>query len=346
MEWKLAVKAIIFREYGGPEVLKYEEVTTPEIGPDEVLVRVRAVGLNRLDLVVRGGLTPVKAPLPHISGSEVAGEITQVGQNVKRLEPGQRVVVAPYLPDKSQEYTDEELGRLSGDILGLVSNGGYAEYIKVPADSLVILPENLTFEEGAAQALASITAWHALVGKAGVRPGEVVLVHAAGSGVGSAAIQIARLWGARVIATASTDAKLKKAEELGADELINYSEKNFYQEVRRITNRRGADIVLEHIGQTTWERSVASVARNGRLVICGTTSGGDARLNLGDLLARQVMIIGSYGGSKDDLKEVLHLTEEGRLSATIDSTFPLAEAAAAQQKLESREQFGKILLIP
>ncbi len=344
----MQLKAVVFHEYGGLDVLKYEEIATPEIGPDEALIRVRAVGINRLDLIIREGVTPSKVPLPHISGSEVAGEIAQLGENLKGFELGQRVVVAPYLHDGTCEYcrAGEETTCINGDILGLRSNGGYAEYVKVPGNSLVGLPENLTFEEGAAQALATITAWHMLVTKAGVRPGEVVLVHAAGSGVGSAAIQIAKLWGAKVIATASTDAKLQKATELGADEVINYADHNFYQEVRRITEKRGADIVFEHVGQETWERSVASVGRNGRLVIGGTTTGSAGRINLWNLFAKQVMLIGAYGGTKDELKQVLRLTEEGRLSATIDSTFPLEQAAQAQEKLTAREQFGKILLIP
>ncbi len=342
------MKAVIFSQYGEPEVLKYEEVDTPEVGPDEVLIRVRACGLNRLDLAVRGGLTPTKAPLPHISGSEVAGEVARVGENVKQFELGQRVVVAPYLHDGTCEYcrAGEETTCINGDILGLRSNGGYAEYVKVPANSLVGLPEALTFEEGAAQALAALSAWHALVSRAGVRPGETVLIHAAGSGVGSAGIQIAKLWGAKVIATASSQEKLDKALELGADEVINYADQNFYQEVRALTNHRGVDVVLEHIGQDTWERSVACVARNGRLVSCGSTSGSDGRITISSLIHRQIMLIGAYGGTKDELRQILRLMEEGRLQATIDSTFPLEEAVAAQKRLTARVQFGKILLIP
>lgn len=342
------MKAVVFHRYGGPEVLQYEEIDTPEIGPDEALIRVRACGLNRLDLMITGGLTPGKAPLPHICGSEVAGEIAQLGENVKGFAPGQRVVVAPYLHDGTCEFclAGEETTCLNGDILGLRSNGGYAEYVKVPGNSLVGLPENLTFEEGAAQALATLTAWHMLVTKAGIHAGETVLVHSAGSGVGAAAIQIAKLWGAQVIATASTDEKLEKAKELGADEVINYAQQNFYQEVRQLTNKRGVDIVVEHIGQDTWEKSIQSLSRNGRLVICGTTSGSDGRVNLWNLFAKQLMLIGAYGGTRDELQQVLRLTEEGRISPTIDSTYPLEKAAEAQEQLASRQHFGKILLIP
>jgi NADPH:quinone reductase-like Zn-dependent oxidoreductase len=342
------MKAAIFSEYGGPEVLRIEDRPTPEIGPGEALVRVRAAGLNRLDLMMRAGLTPVKPALPHIGGSEVAGEIAQLGENVKGFSPGQQVVVAPYLHDGTCSYclAGEETTCQNGDILGLRYDGGHAEYVKVPGNSLVAMPEELTFEEAAAQSFTAITAWHMLVGKAGVRPGETVLVLAAGSGVGVAAIQIAKLWGAQVIATSSRNDNLQKALELGADEVINYVDQDFSRAVRQMTNRRGADIVVEHVGQATWDKSMASVARNGRVVICGTTTGADGGINLSTLFTRQVMVIGSYGGTKDDLKEVLKLTAQGRLEAVIDRTYPLEEIRAAEERLANREQFGKLILTP
>jgi NADPH:quinone reductase-like Zn-dependent oxidoreductase len=342
------MKAAIFHEYGSIDVLQVEDVPPPEIGPGDALVRVRAAGLNRLDLMMREGLTPVKPPLPHIGGSEVAGEVVQLGENLQGFTLGQHVAVAPYLHDGTCIYCQagEETLCVDGDILGLRSDGGQAEFVRVPGNSLVAMPEELSFEEAAAQTFTAITAWHMLVTKAGVRPGETVLVHAAGSGVGVAAIQIAKLWGARVIATASRDETLEKARELGADELINYTEKDFAREVRLLTDKRGVDIVVEHIGKETWTRSVRATAPNGRIVICGTTTGGDASLNLATLLTRQMMIIGSYGGTSEDLKEVLKLTAQGRLQPVIDQTYSLDDIQAAHHRLAERQQFGKIILVP
>jgi NADPH:quinone reductase-like Zn-dependent oxidoreductase len=343
------MKAAIFHEYGGLDVLKIEDVPVPEIGPDDALVRVRACGLNRLDLIMREGVTPVKAPLPHIGGSEIAGEIARLGENVRGFSEGQQVVVAPYLLDPAYDPStggDEELARLNGDILGLRTDGGHAEYVRVPGSSLVPMPEELTFEEAAAQTLTTITAWHALVVKSGIRPGEMVLVLSVGSGTGAAAVQVAKLWGAQVIATSSNNENLEKAKELGADYVINYTERDFAKEVRNITNRRGADIVLEHVGRETWDKSLASVARNGRIAVCGTTTGGDASLNLSTLFARQIMIIGSYGGTKEELQEVLKLTADGRLKPVIDRTYSLDEIKAAHQRLDARHQFGKIIIVP
>ena len=342
------MKAAIFSEYGGLDVLRIEDRPVPEIGPDEVLIRVRASSLNRLDLLMREGLTPIKPPLPHIGGAEVAGEIARLGADVTGFSEGQRVAVAPYLHDGTCPncLLGEETTCLNGDILGMRGHGGHAEFVKVPANSLVGIPEALSFEEAAAQTLTTITAWHMLVDKAGVRPGETVLVLSAGSGVGSAAIQIAKLWGANVIATASRNDVLEKAKDLGADEVINYTDYDFAKEVRRLTGRRGVDIVVEHVGKDSWEKSLGSIASNGRIVVGGTTTGGDASLKLSMLFTRQVMILGAYGGTKADLKEVLRLTAEGRLQAVIDQTYPLDQIKVAEERLESRQQFGKLVLVP
>ena len=342
------MRAAVFHEYGSAEVLKIEEVAIPQPEPDEILLRVQAIGLNHLDLLARAGLGSVQVALPHIGGSEAAGEIVQLGASVKGFELGQPVVVAPYYYDGSCTncIAGEETTCLNGGMLGLSTDGSYAEYVKVPAKNLVKIPEEVSFEEAVAQSLTTITAWHMLVAKAGVRPGEIVLVQAAGSGVGSAAIQVAKLWGAQVIAIAANNTKLDKAVQAGADETINYHEIDLVTELNRLTEGRGADIVVEQVGGATWEKSLDCVARNGRLVLCGATSGAEVRINLEKLFSRQIMVIGSNGGTREELKEVLRFTAEGRLNATIDQVFPLEQIVQAQKYLESRQQYGKVLVKP
>ena len=339
------MRAVIFYEYGGPEVVHVTDVPLPQIEPNEVLVRVRAAALNRLDLQIQAGHTPTKVSLPHIGGSEVAGEVALLGSQVKGFELGQPVAVAPYFL-KTDALAGEEITQLNSTLLGLDVVGGFAEYVKVPGGSLVKIPEELSFEEAAAQTLTTLAAWRMLVAKAGVRPGETVLVLAAGSGVGSAAIQIAKLWGAQVIATASSQAKLEKAQAAGADQVINSQTQNFVTEIHRLTAGRGADIVVEHVGQNTWKHSIECVAANGRLVVGGATTGVAGQVDIWDLYNRQIMLIGSYGGTRDDLKEILRFTSEGRLNASIDKVFPLEKIRVAQERLIAREQYGKIILTP
>lgn len=342
------MQAVTFHEPGGPDRLRLEEVAEPTIGPEEVLVRVRACGVNRLDILARTGRVGARVPLPHISGSEVAGEVVRVGERVSGLSAGQPAAIAPYLNCGRCEYclAGEETICLRGDILGLVSQGGYAEYVKAPASHVLPLPAGLSFDDAAAVTLAATTAWHMLMARARVRAGEDVLVLAAGSGVGSAAIQIARLAGARVIATAGSADKLARARDLGAAELINHREQDFLQEVRRLTGRRGVDVVVEHVGSETWEKSVACLTRGGRLVTCGATTGGEGRVDIWQLFAKQIALLGSYGGTRAELGQVLRLVARGDLHATIDRVLPLAAAAEAQQIMEERKQFGKILLRP
>ena len=342
------MRAVLFHEQGGLDKMRLEDVPVPEIGPTDVLIRVRACGVNRLDLRVREGKVGVKVQMPHIPGSEVAGEIAGLGSQVAGLSEGQRVVVAPYLFCGNCEYclSGNETMCIRGNIVGLSANGGYAEYVSVRAANVVPIPESVSYDAAAAVTLAALTAWHALVARAGIRAGEDVLVHSAGSGVGSAAIQIARLSGARVITTAGSDAKLKLATDLGADHGINYSRQDFVQEVRRITNKRGVDLVLEHIGADTWEKSAACLSRNGRVVICGTTSGDESNTNLWNLFAKQLAFIGSYGGTRAELRTVLKLVAEGRLRPVIDRVLPLEQAAEAQRLMDERAQFGKLILKP
>jgi NADPH:quinone reductase-like Zn-dependent oxidoreductase len=341
------VKAIVFDRYGGREVLEYRDVPTPRVRPDEALVRVRACGLNHLDLFIRGGAIARSVPLPHIPGSEVAGEVEEAG-DLAGVKPGDRVVVAPYLFCARCEYclSGEETICLQGDVLGRTSDGGYAEYVAVAGRQLLPIPEGVSFEAAAAVTLSTLTAWHMLVTRARMRPGEDVLVLGAGSGVGSGAIQIAKLGGCRVFATAGSDEKLQKARELGADDVINHSTSDSREEVRRRTSGRGVDIVIEHVGEATWDKSVGSLARNGRLVTTGATTGPNGTVNINRLFGAQLSLIGSWGGTRAELRVVLAMVAAGRIKPVIHAVYPLEKAAEAQGVMESREQFGKLLLRP
>jgi len=342
------MKAIVFDQHGGPDVLHYRDCPEPELRSGEVLVRVRAVALNHLDLWVRRGIPGVPIPLPHIPGSDVAGVVAQVGPNVSRVRWDDKVLLAPGVTcgkcAKCLAGLDNYCAHFTN--LGYLIDGGCADYVRVPEVNCFPLPQNLSFEQAAAVPLVFQTAWHMLITRAQLQPGEEVLVLGAGSGVGSAAIQIAKLLGCRVIATAGNDAKLAKARELGADEGINHKTQKIKDEVRRLTAKRGVDIVFEHVGAATWDDSVASLARGGRLVTCGATTGHDAKIDLRFLFSRQLSILGSYMGTKAEFATILTLVSSGRLKPVVDRTFPLAECVAAHTYLESGEQFGKVVLLP
>jgi len=339
------MKAVTFHQHGGPDVLRLEEVPDPQPGPGEAIVRVRACALNHLDLWERRGLPNVAIPLPHISGSDVAGEV--VSSPVADIPPGRRVMLHPGVScgrcAACLAGRDNECPRY--EVLGYLNHpGGYAELVKVPVQNLIPLPDHVDFGQAAAFPLTFVTAWHMLVTLAGVKDGEDVLVLAAGSGVGQAAVQIARLQGARVFATAGSDEKLQRARALGAHEVIHHHKQNIAEEIRRLTNRRGVDVVIEHVGEATWAKSVRSLARGGRLVTCGATTGGNGALDLTALFAKQLTIYGSYMGTKSELLRAVRFFFAGQLKPVVDRTFPLAEAAAAQARLEQSDQFGKIVL--
>lgn len=342
------MKAIIFDHHGGPEVLQFRQVADPQIKSDEILVAVRACALNHLDVWVRNGLPGIKIPLPHILGNDVAGVVREVGDLVTWVKIGDEVMVQPGVScghcieclTGNDSMCDEY------DMIGYRRDGGYAELVAVPGVNSIPKPKNLSWPEAAALPLVTLTAWHMLVARAQIKPGEDILIHAAGSGVGSIAIQIAKLHGASVITTAGSDAKLAKARELGADETINYSSEDWPKQIKRLTNGRGVDIVFEHTGAATWPGSILSLKKGGRLVTCGATSGFDARTDLRHVFYRHLTILGSMMGSKADLLAAMKFIESGQIHAVVDRTLPLAEARNAHKLMEDRAQFGKLVLLP
>jgi len=340
------MKAVVFHEHGGLDVLRYEEVPEPAIGPDEVLLRVKATSVNHLDIWVRRGIPGIE--LPHISGSDVAGVVEQVGERVAGVAVGQRVIANPNLSCGRCEYClqGEDSLCIHYKILGEQVDGGYAELVKIPGKNVIPLPDHVKFEEAAAAPLVFMTAWRMLISRANLRPGEDILILGAGGGVATAAIQIAKLVGARVFATASTEEKLRKAKEIGADVVLNYREVEFDKEIRRLTDRRGVDVVFDSVGAETWLRSLRSLAKDGRLVTCGATTGPNPQTDIRYIFWNQLKIIGSTMGSTKELLDVLKLLWAGRLKPIIHKVMPLQEAAEAQRLLEERQVFGKIVLLP
>jgi NADPH:quinone reductase-like Zn-dependent oxidoreductase len=304
--------------------------------------------LNHLDVWTRKGLPGIEIPLPHILGNDIAGVVREAGEVVDWVKPGDEVLLQPGV---SCGHCAECLrGRdnlcPAYDMLGYRRNGGYAQLVAAPAVNVIRKPQSLSWEEAAALPLVTVTAWHMLVTRAGVQPGEDVLIHAAGSGVGSIGIQIAKLRGARVIATAGSDEKLERARALGADDVVNYTRDDWPKEVRRLTNRKGVEVVFEHTGAQTWPGSINALARDGRLVTCGATSGYDARTDLRQVFYRHLSLLGSFMGSKAELLDAMKFVERGQIRAVVDRTLPLTEARRAHELMEDRAQFGKLVLVP
>ncbi len=342
------MKAIAIREHGGPEAVKLLELPDPAPKPGEVVVTVKAAALNHLDIWVRTGWPGLRLAFPHVLGSDVAGVVEAIGAGVEGLKVGDAVVVSPSLGCGRCERClsgNENLCRRFA-ILGEHVSGGMAEKLAVPARNVFPKPENLSFVEAAAVPLTFMTAWHALVARAQLRLGETVLVHAAGSGVGVAAVQIAKLHGARVIATAGSDEKLRRARDLGADEVVNYETQDFVQEVRRLTDKRGVEVVFEHVGKKTWEKSILAAGVGGRIVTVGATTGYDPLTDLRHVFFRQLSILGSTMGTAAELVQVLRFVGEGKLRPVVDRTMPLADAVKGHALLSQRAQFGKIVLEP
>jgi NADPH:quinone reductase-like Zn-dependent oxidoreductase len=337
--------AMAFEKQGGAEVLEYRELPNPKAGPGQVVVRLRAASVNRLDIWIRQRLPGVE-PIPHVVGSDGAGEVAEVGPGVTDMKVGDRVCIYNGLSCGRCEYcvAGEENVCARFQLLGWKTQGTYAQKIALPAANVVPMPPNVTFEKAAAFPLTFLTSWHLLVTQAGLRAGERVLVHAAGSGIGSAAIQIAKLCGATVIATAGSEAKLKKARELGADATALYTTPDWPEAVLKWTDGRGVDVVFEHIGPPTFEPNMSCMANNGRMLVVGASAGPRAEFELRPLYMRQLRIIGSILGTRRELMDVARLVAEGKLKVVIDSTFALKDAGAAHHRMESRDLFGKIVL--
>jgi NADPH:quinone reductase-like Zn-dependent oxidoreductase len=334
--------------HGGPEVLEWTELADPRPRPDEAVVAVRACGLNHLDLWVRNGVEGVTYPLPLVPGSEITGDVLEVGDAVRGVRPGDAVLVAPGLSCGVCErcLAGEDPLCPEYGILGETRDGGCAERVAVPGRNLLPLPRGLGYAEAAALPLTFLTAWHMLVGRARLRAGEDVLVHAAGSGVSSAAIQIARLLGAgRILATASSPAKLERALALGATHAIDYGREDFPRRVRELTAGAGVDVVVEHVGGEVFEKSLKTLKRGGRIVLCGATAGHLVQINLRAVFFKSLSILGSTMGSLLELKRVVRHVERGELRPVVDRTFPLRELPRAQEALARREQFGKLVVV-
>ncbi len=347
------MRAVVVPRHGGPEVLEVVERPIPIPGPGEVLVAVRAAGLNHLDTFVRRGMPGITLPLPMIPGSDAAGVIAALGPGggaaggaTDPLKVGDRVFVSPgYSCERCEAcYSGHEPLCRSYGLRGEHRDGTQAEYVALRATQVLPLPEAISFEAGAAFPLVFLTAWQMVAVRANLRPGETVLVQAGGSGVGSAAIQIARLLGARVLTTVGSDDKIAKARALGADVVINYRTSDFLDEARKATGKRGVDVVVENTGQETWERSLLSLARGGRLVTCGATTGYAAATDLRHVFFKSLSILGSTMGSRADLLRLARFVGEGRLKPVVDRVLPLEKVADGHRALAERSLFGKIVL--
>lgn len=340
------MRAVILEDFGGTENLKFvEDFPVPEPKEDEVLIKVKAVALNHLDIWVRMGALAVKPELPHVLGSDVSGVVVGKGSLVKNFKEGDEVIVAPGLSCgvcyDCQSGNDNHCRYY--DILGLKSKGGYAEFLSVPARNLIPKPKNLSFEEAASYPLTFLTVWNALVKKAELKPHHRVLIWGGSSGVGVAGIQIAKLFGAYVIATAGSEEKLRKCRELGADEVIHHYEEDVVSRVREMV-REGVDVAVDHVGSQTFRKSVESLRKGGKLVFFGTTTGNLAEIDIRYIFVREVSLQGVYMGSRADLFKITELFERGLLKPVVDKVFPLKEAREAHRYLEASEHFGKVVL--
>jgi len=336
-----------FAQPGGPEVLQLMDLPKPTLDDDEVLVQVKACALNHLDVWVRKGL-PTPIPMPHIGGCETAGVVAEVGRRVTSVKVGQRVLISPGQCSLESDWYNQGIDSCAEDyhIQGYQTQGGFAEFAKARACDLLPISEAWSFTEWAAVPLTFVTAWNMLHNKARVQPNDEVVIFGASSGVGVAGIQIARQAGAHVFAVASSEEKLQKAEELGAHVLLNYKTQDIGKEVKTRTGGKGADIVFEHVGAAVWQSATRCLGRNGRIVTCGATTGPKVEIDLRFFFTQQHAILGAYMGSRHDLLQALRLIERRVLRPVVDSVFPLEQLREAQERMEKREMFGKIVITP
>lgn len=343
------MKAVYITKHGGPEVLIYGDLPEPNIGPNEVKVKVQACGINRLDLFTRAGKRGTRLNLaePHILGGDASGDVIEIGNQVSKVTVGDRVVVNPRLTCSECRYciAGEEEYCLDANMLGTTTNGSYAEYVNVPAVNTVPLPQDISYEDAAALPTVFLPSWNMLLRRASLKPWETVLILSASSGVGSAAIQVAKkIIGARVIATTSTQDKAIKASNLGADEVIQYPKSNIKDCVMELTNGQGVDVVVDHVGTDFWKDAFASLAPGGRYGICGVTSGYLGELHLGQLFLKNQTVFGVFMGRKNDLRNIVDMVSKRKLSSVIHDILPLESAINAHELMESRTTFGKLVL--
>ena len=345
------MKAVTFHEHGGIEVLKYEEVPEPVVGPNDVLLKVKAIGVNRNDLWAREGLPGVKFDLPHISGSDAAGIVTQVGSAVGDVRVGDEVMVHPGLSCRAcaQCTSGHECFCRQYKIWGFQTgpnDGAYAEYARVPHFNIIPKPKELDWPEAAALPLALLTVWHMLVTRAQLQAGEDLLLWGATGGIGSLALQVAKVVGARVLATAGTDEKVHRACEMGADAAVNHHTQDVFEAVRKFTGKKGVEVVFEHTGEATWERSIRSLGWGGRLVTCGNTTGFNAKTDLRFLFNKQLNLLGSHMGTKAELLQAMEFVKRGMIRPIVGRELPLSQAADAHSLMYSGEFAGKLVLLP
>ena len=342
------MQAVQFSDHGDTEVLEYSEFPDPDPDDDEVLVDVKAAALNHLDVWTRRGLPGIDLEMPHIPGSDAAGVVTAVGDDVTRFEPGDHVAVSAGVHCGHCEYCRDGDPTLCVNyhILGEHVRGVHAEQAAVPADNLVPVPDHVDWEVAGSASLVFQTAWRMLMTRAELQPGETVLVLGASGGVGHAALQIAKYAGAEVFATASSEQKLEYASELGADEVINYEADDFADEIRDITGKRGVDVVVDHVGAATWQNSLASLAKGGRVVTCGATTGPNPETDINRIFWNQLNVLGSTMGTPGEVDDVLDLVWEGHLEPRIREVVPMSEVDRAHEMLENRDGFGKVVVVP